>query len=79
MGYDKMKCRFVPFSMDVLYLNCPYGKIASLTTNGVGINSYVNKVRDACLVEEKFKNELCSSAINIEEFTNYFNSNCKDK
>ena len=57
MGYDRMKCRFVPFSMDVLYLNCPYGKIASLTTNGVGINSYVNKVRDACLVDEKFNNK----------------------
>ena len=37
----------------LLFLECPYGKIQNILPGvGIGINSYTNQIRDACVVNE---------------------------
>ena len=37
----------------LLFLECPYGKITKIVPGvGIGINSYTNPIRDACVVNE---------------------------
>ena len=66
--------------MDMLYLECQYGVITSLADQGVGINSYKIKHRDACKVDDQlFGNKKCSDIINLDKFKAYFESECRDK
>ena len=61
-------------------LNCPYGKIANITENGIGINSYTQKIRDACVVNSTlFGNDKCSSGIDYLRVENYFKAKCFGK
>ena len=52
LGFDSMQCDSTSFSLGHLLLSCPYGEITNLAPNGFGINTYTNKIRDACLVNE---------------------------
>lgn len=75
-----MKCGFVPFSMGTLYLDCQYGEITNIATNGIGINSYNSTHRDACVKNDAvFGNGRCSSNefIDTVKLTDYFNKECK--
>ena len=48
-----------------------------ITKYGVGINPYSIKQRDACLVKEEYNNVECSSALNLDNIYDSFNSTCK--
>ena len=54
--------------------------IANITENGIGINSYTQKIRDACVVNSTlFGNDKCSSGIDYLRVETYFKKNCFGK
>ena len=52
LGFDSIRCDSSPFSLGVMLLSCPYGQITKIVPNGIGINAYTNKIRDACLINQ---------------------------
>jgi hypothetical protein len=61
-------------------LECPYGNITEIPAKGIGINADTLKIRDACLVDStKYKNEECSSDLNLPVILDYFNKTCVGK
>ena len=60
LGYDSVHCTMIPFGLKKFNLTCPYGSISKLEPDNFGINSYIQKVRDSCrLNETKFNNSMC--------------------
>jgi len=73
LGYSSVQCASVPLSMGEVVLQCPYGKIHDIVTNGFGINTPDLPFRDACLVDnDKFKNNECSSQIEAQAINSFF-------
>lgn len=59
---------------------CPYGNITEIPAYGIGVNDETLKIRDACVVNQtKFKNEECSSDLNLPSIFEYFNKTCVGK
>lgn len=75
----KNHCQFVPFTLGKIVLSCPYGKITKLFPDGYGINSWDQDIRDACLVRDEFKNELCAPVIDSQSLIKEFHEKCVDK
>jgi len=62
----------------LLFLECPYGKITNIVPGvGIGINSYTNPIRDACVVNETlYNNARCSSAVDKDYINEHFDTKC---
>ena len=74
MGYSSIQCNSVPFGMEKLVLQCPYGSISGIVKDGVGINPKGSGSRDACLINSN--NTDCSKNLDMVEFNKTFNSDC---
>ena len=77
MGYSSLQCNSVPFGMEKLVLQCPYGSISAIVENGVGINPY--KSDDAHRTVACLKNEVntaCSDKFDVAKFKASFNTDC---
>lgn len=79
MGFESQQCAFTPLTMSKLYLHCEYGSITSVSTNGYGINTFDQQIRDACVKKPEFHNEHCSGMLNDDYIHNQFTEYCKGK
>ena len=76
MGFMKTHCEFSPLVLNKIFLRCPYGQIEKIFPAGHGINSYDQKIRDACLVDPQFGNDMCDEVIDHDFLTKEFSQKC---
>jgi hypothetical protein len=75
MGFESQQCAFVPLTMSKLFLQCEYGSITKMTS--YGINTFDQKIRDACIVDTHIENDYCSPIFDDGYMNSEFNDNCK--
>lgn len=56
----------VPFSIGYDRISCAYGTIGPMKNGFFGVNKYKQKQRDACIVDDKYDNKICSASASNE-------------
>ena len=80
LGYSTVQCASIPFGMEKVVIQCPYGEISEIVKDGIGINEVGSTHSDACLVnDKKFGNADCSQHIKKDEVDAVFEKYCIGK
>jgi len=85
LGYSSVRCANIPFGLEKIVLQCPYGIITKLFEDddnqltSVGLNSGAagNMFKDACMVSADNQNTECSAFIDQAKIRDIFETNCK--
>jgi len=83
LGYSTVQCTNIPFGLEMAILQCPYGEIKSINKElGIGLNSGAvenNENKEACWVDSKFDNEVCTGFVDKDKVYGIIETDCIGK